>query len=196
MVRKAAQDVLAGASLTVSEERWIDRGRWSVMAAAGLSLPPRRMARIVVEDHPSDCRVWILVQSRPSETEEDVAEDFQGRIAGLLGLEARPPERLLLNDAGEMEVRYRSPLPRCAEATSKAVLDGGYDLLARDSKDEALHTISAEKKPSHRFFAALYRESDGVTRVVIEVRGGSFSENCCEMEAFRRQLQEELGPES
>jgi hypothetical protein len=193
-VQKAVLSVLSGVSLSVSEERWIDRSRWSVLATTGLGISPGRVARIVVEDHLSDCRVWILVQSQPDVSEDAVSEEFQGRIAKALGLEARP-ERPPLNASGEMEARYRSPLPRCAELTSKASRGCGYLILLEDSQDAALSTISAEKKPSHRLFAALYRQSDEVTRIVIEVRGGSPAENQAEASALHQELLKELQPE-
>ncbi len=193
-VQKAVLSVLSAASLSVSEERWIDRSRWSVLATTALGIPVGRVARIVVEDHSSDCRVWILVQSEPDVIEDEVSEAFQGQVAKALGLEARP-ERPLLGATGGVEERYRSPIPRCFELTSKACRERGYLTVLEDSRDAALCTISAEKKPSHRLFAALYRQSDEVTRVVVEVRGGSPTENHAEAWAVQQELGKELEPE-
>jgi len=193
-VQKAVLSVLSGASLSVSEERWIDRSRWSVLATTALGIPVGRVARIVVEDHSSDCRVWILVQSKPDVTDDGVSEGFQGQIAKALGLEARP-ERPLLSATGGVEGRYRSPLPRCVELTSRACQESGYLTVLEASRDAALRTISGEKKPSHRLFAALYRQSDEVTRIVIEVRGGSPTENHAEASAVLQEIGRELEPE-
>jgi hypothetical protein len=193
-VQKAVLSVLAGASLSVSEERWLDRSRWSILATTALAIPPGRVARIVVEDHSSDCRIWILVQSRPDVTEDTISEELQGQIARALGLEARP-ERAPLGAPGGVEARYLSPLARGAELTSKACRECGYVILLQDSQDPALRTISAEKKPSQRLFAALYRQSDEVTRIVIEVRGGSPTENHAEASAVHHELEKELEPE-
>jgi hypothetical protein len=193
-VQKAVLAVLSRASLSVSEERWIDRSRWSVLATTALAISPGRVARIVVEDHSSDCRIWILVQSKADVTEDAVSEEFQGQIAKALGLEARP-ERPPPSAAGGVEALYRSPLPRGADLTSKACRECGFVILLQDSRDAALRTISAEKKPSHRLFAALYRQSDEVTRIVIEVRGGSPTENHAEASAVHQELLKELEPE-
>ncbi|HEV3028112.1 MAG TPA: hypothetical protein VG457_11100 [Planctomycetota bacterium] len=193
-VQKAVLSVLSAASLPVIEERWIDRSRWSVLATTALRISDGRAARIIVEDHSSDCRVWVLVQSKPDVTDDAVSEAFQGRIAMALGLEARP-EAPFRRVAGGVEERYRSPLSRCADLTSKACRDLGYGALLEDSSDALLRTISAEKPPSTRLFAALYRQSDEVTRIVVEVRGGLAAESYAEASAVHQELQKELQPE-
>ena len=193
-VRRAAQAALTEISLSVSEERWLDARLWSVLALPGVHLPANRVVRIVVEDHPTDCRVWVLAQVRSDAVEEALSEELQGRIAKLLGHEAQP-ERPPPGAAGEREERYRSPLPRCSELLSKACRDRGFVIVREDAGDAALRTIAAEKKPSSRLFAALYRQSPEVTRVVVEVRGGAPEENRDDAAAVHQELLKELQPE-
>jgi hypothetical protein len=193
-VRKAALASLAEASLPIAEEWWIDRTLWSVLAAPGGSLLGHRVARIVVEDHPTDCRVWTLVQNKPDVVDAAAAEELQDRIARALGLASRP-ERAPAGGAGEREERYRSPLGRCFDLTAQACRAGGYLILREEQADEALRTITAEKKPSRRLFAALYRQSESVTRVVVEVRGGAPEENLEDASAVHEALLKELQPE-
>lgn len=189
-VRKAALAALAESSLPVSEEWWLDRTRWSVLAAPGIS----RVARVVVEDHPTDCRVWTLVQSKPNVVDEAAAEELQVRIAKALGVESRT-ERAPAAAAGEREEKYRSSLGRCSERTAHACRARGYVILREEGGDAALRTITAEKKPSRRLFAALYRHSDSVTRVVVEVRGGAPEENQEDASGVHEELLKELQPE-
>ena len=189
-VRRAANSALEAASLPPAEDWWIDRHRWSVLGAPAGSLPAKRAARIVVEDHPTDCRVWTLVQSKPDVVDEAAAEDLQVRIARALGLDpgaGRPPV-----GAAAREERYRSPIARCSELTAKACRARGYAVVRHDDADAALRTIAAEKKPALRLFAALYRHSDSATRVVIEVRGGSPHENQDEAAALHEELLKDL----
>lgn len=190
-VQRAAQGALAEISLPVSEERWLDRHLWSILATPGVAVSVGRIVRIVVEDHPTDCRVWVLAQIKPDVVEEALAEELQGRIARLLGAESQP-ERPTPDAAGEREERYRSPLARCSELTSKACRDRGFVIVREDLSDAALRTIAAEKKPSRRLFAALYRQSPEVTRVVVEVRGGAPDENRDEASAVHEELLKEL----
>ena len=68
--------------------------------------------------------------------------------------------------------------------------------LRFEQGDEALRTITAEKKPSRRLFAALYRQSESVTRVVVEVRGGAPEENLEDASAVHEALLKELEPEN
>jgi len=189
-VRKAALTALAESSLPVAEEWWLDRTRWSVLAATGIS----RVARVVVEDHPTDCRVWTLVQNKPNVVDEAAAEDLQVRIAKALGLESRA-ERAPAAAARTREERYRSSLGRCSERTVQACRALGYVILREEDGDPALRTITAEKKPSRRLFAALYRHSDSVTRVVVEVRGGASEENQEEASGVHEELLKDLPPE-
>jgi hypothetical protein len=149
-----------------------------------------RVVRIIVEDHPTDCRVWVLAQVKPDVVEETLAEELQGRIARLLG-QSRP-DRPATGGAGEKEEHYRSPLAKCRELTSKACRDRGFAILREDASGGGLWTISAEKKPSSRLFAALYRQSEDVTRVVVEVRGGTPDENREEASAVHEELRKEL----
>ena len=193
-VRQAALSALAASSLPVSEERWLDRTRWSVLGAPTGGIPATRAARIVVEDHPTDCRVWTLVQTKADVVDDAAMEDLQGRIARALGAEppaGRPPAGV----AGEREERYRSPIGRCSELATRACRTRGYQIVRQEEGDAALRTITAEKKPSRRLFAALYRHSDSVTRVVVEVRGGAPEENREEAWAVHEELLKELQPE-
>lgn len=193
-VRQAALAAMASSSLPVSEERWLDRTRWSVLGAPSGGLPTPRAARIVVEDHPTDCRVWTLVQSKPDLVDEAAMEDLQARIARSLGAEPRA-ERPPAVGAGEREQRYRSPIGRCSELMARACRARGYEIVRQDEGDAALRTITAERKPSRRLFAALYRHTDSVTRVVVEVRGGAPEENREEASAVHEELLKELPPE-
>jgi hypothetical protein len=193
-VRQAALAALAASSLSVVEERWLDRTRWSALGAPSGGLPTPRAARIVVEDHPTDCRVWTLVQSKPDLIDEPAMEDLQARIARALGAEPRG-DRAPAVAAAEREERYRSPIARCAELTARVCRGRGYEILREDQGDAALRTITAEKKPSRRLFAAHYRHSDAVTRVVVEVRGGTPEENREEAWAVHEELLKELPPE-
>lgn len=192
-VKTAALAALAGASLTLVEERWIDRSRWCALASTGVNLPVGRVARVVVEDHATDCRVWILVQSKPDVAEEAVAEEFQARISKALGLEPRPegPPAPL---AGEVEERYRSPIARCSELLLKSCRERGYRVVREDVSDDELRTIAAEN-PSRRLFAALYRLSPELTRVVVEVRGGAPDENVDDASAVQEDLRKVLQTE-
>lgn len=193
-VRQAALAALAAEPVPISEEWWIDRSRWGVLAAPTGAISVQRVARIVVEDHPTDCRVWTLVQSKPDLVEEAAAEELHARIATSLGLESRagrPPAAV----ASEKDRRYRAPLARCAELAARACRGRGYEIVRQDDGDAALRTISAEKKPSLRLFAALYRQSDGVTRVVVEARGGAPEENHVEVSAIHEELLKELQAE-
>jgi hypothetical protein len=190
-VRQAALAALSSWSLPVSEERWLDRTRWSVMGAPSGGIPAPRAARIVVEDHPTDCRVWTLVQSKPDVVEEAASEELHARMAKSLGLEARtqrPPAAV----ASEKERRYRASLGRCAELAARACKARGYAIVGQDESDAALRTITAEKKPSRRLFAAFYRQSDSVTRVVVEARGGAPEENQDDAAALHEELQKDL----
>jgi len=189
-VRKAALAALAESSLPVSEEWWLDRTRWSVLAAPG-GLTMQRVTRIVVEDHPTDCRVWTLVQKKPDVVDEAASEELQVRIAKALGLESRT-ERPPAGVAGEREERYRSPIGPCSERTARACRTLGYVILREEDGDAALRTITAEKKPSRRLFAALYRSSESVTRVVVEVRGGAPDENQEDASGVHEELLKEL----
>jgi hypothetical protein len=193
-VRKAALTALAESSLPVSEEWWLDRTRWSVLAAPARSFAMQRVLRIVVEDHPTDCRVWTLVQNKPDVVDVAAAEELQVRIARALGVESRP-ERAPPAAAGEREERYRSPLGPCFERTARACRARGYVILREEDGDAALRTITAEKKPSCRLFAALYRHSESVTRVVVEVRGGAPGENQEEASGIHEDLLKELQTE-
>lgn len=193
-VRQSALAALASASLPVSEERWLDRTRWSALGAPTGGLPNARAARIVVEDHPTDCRVWTLVQSKPDVVDEAAAEELQSLIAKGLGAEPRA-ERPPAGAAGEREERYRSPIARCSELTTRACRARGYQILRQEEGDAALRTITAEKKPSRRLFAALYRNSESVTRIVVEVRGGTPDENREDAFGVHEDLQKELSPE-
>lgn len=193
-IQSAARAALADLPLAVAEERWIDRRLWSVLATPGAAVAVGRAVRIVIEDHPTDCRVWVLAQVRTDAVEEALSEDLQGRIAKLLGHEAQP-ERPSPAAAGEREERYRSSLARCSELMSKACRDLGYSIVREDPGDGALRTIAAEKKPSSRLFAALYRQSPEVTRVVVEVRGGAPDENREGAAAVHQELLKALQPE-
>jgi hypothetical protein len=194
-VRQAALAALAASSLPVAEERWLDRTRWSALGAPSGGLPAARAARIVVEDHPTDCRVWTLVQSKPDLVDEPAMEDLQARIARALGAETRGDRPPAPAAAAEREERYRSPIARCSELTARVCRARGYEILREDQGDAALRTITAEKKPSRRLFAAHYRHSDSVTRVVVEVRGGTSEENREEASAVHEELLKELPPE-
>lgn len=193
-VQGASRAALAEISLPVSEERWLDRTRWSVLATPGVAVSIGRIVRIIVEDHPTDCRVWVLAQIKPDAVEEELAEELQGRIARLLGHESLP-ERPAAGGAGEKEDRYRSPLARCADLAAKACRDRGFAIVRVDPGDGAVRTIAAERRPSGRMFVALYRLSPEATRVVVEVRGGTPEENGEEASAVHRELLKELQPE-
>jgi hypothetical protein len=193
-VRQAAVAALTSASMPMSEERWLDRTRWSALGAPAGGLPAPRAARIVVEDHPTDCRVWTLVQSKPDVVDEAASEDLQSLVAKTLGAAPRA-ERPISAGAGEREERYRSAITRCSELTTRACRARGYQILRQEEGDAALRTITAEKKPSRRLFAALYRHSDSVTRVVVEVRGGTPDENREDAFGVHEELQKELPPE-
>jgi hypothetical protein len=189
-VQRAVRTVLEDVSLSVSEERWLDRRLWSVLATPGAGAAMGRIVRVVVEDHPTDCRVWVLAQIKSDVIEEQLQENLQGRIAKQLG--AASPERPSPDAAGEKEERYRAPLARCGELTSKACRDLGFVVVREDRGDAALQTITAEKKGSRRLFAALYRQSPEVTRVVVEVRGGAAEENRDDASAVHQELRKEL----
>lgn len=182
-IQKAAQSAISETGLAVSEERWVDRRRWSILAAA-----PGRAARIVVEDHPSECRVWVL-DHRPSATQEELHD----RIAEILGHERRPEPSPAVG-SNEKEERYSSPLSACFDRVLLACRDRGYEVLRQDAADPALRTIAAEKPPALRLFVALYRVSEELTRVVVDVRGGSPDENKAEASAVHAELLKELPP--
>lgn len=192
-VRQAALAALTSASMPLSEERWLDRTRWSALGAPAGGLPTRA-ARIVVEDHPTDCRVWTLVQSKADVVDDAAADELQKLIARTLGAETRA-ERPASGGAGEREERYRSPMPRCSELVARACRSRGYQIVRQEEGDAALRTITAVKKPALRLFAALYRHSDSVTRVVVEVRGGTPDENREDAFGVHEDLQKELPPE-
>jgi hypothetical protein len=183
-IQKAALSALSESGLLVSEERWVDRRRWSILGSA-----PGRAARIVVEDHPSECRVWVLDLRQGT-----VLEDLHDRIAGILGHERRPEPSPAVGSS-EKEERYRSPLSACFNRVSLACRDRGYEILRQDAADPALRTIAAEKPPSLRLFVALYRVSEEMTRVVVDVRGGPPDENKAEASAVHAELLKELLPD-
>lgn len=166
-VQWAALAALADLEFAVYEERWIERGRWCVVGSA-----PGRAARIVVEDHPVECRVWVIEQ--PDELHE--------RIGRILGQERRP-EPATGEVAAEKEERCASPLALCFERIAAACRERGYRILRADASDPALRTLAAEK-PSARLFAALYRLDEERTRVVVDVRGGTREENEAEAAAL------------
>ena len=180
-VRRAALEALTELGLGTAEQRWIDRGRWSA-----LGKEPRvmgRAARVVVEDHPTECRVWVLAGSE--------ADDLHGQIAKALGQtrsEAAPAPAA----AGEKEGRYRASIDRCFERLAQACRERGYEVLRTDAADPALKTLAAEKKPAPRFFAALYRLDEERTRVVVEIRGGAAEEIQAEAAHFHADLSKDL----
>jgi hypothetical protein len=177
-VQKAALDALCKLELPASERRWIDRGRWCALGRE--SRPFGRAARVVVEDHPVECRVWVL----------GPAEEIHAALARALGQEARAETSRA--PAGEREARYRASIDRCFERLARACRERGYAVLREDAEDPALKTLSAERKPAPRLFAALYRLNDEGTRVVVEVRGGAAEEIQAEAARVHADLLKEL----
>ena len=85
----AAERALDAAGFAVREQGWLDPGRRSLVAGSSLG----RAARVVVEDHPTDCRVWILVRSPFGDAASDDAARSARSFSRLPAMRATWPSR-------------------------------------------------------------------------------------------------------
>ena len=186
-VRAAGRSAVAEASLSLLEEAWIDRGRWSVLAATSPTLSTR-VVRIVVEDHPTDCRVWVFAERKPEVPDAPLAEELHSRIGAQLGVVARGPAA----PGNDAEERYPVPLDACARAAPRAVAAVGHRALQEGAVADGLVSFSSDGAGGGRLFVALYREADRVTRVVVEASGGTAEANRDAVRAFHEALRKEV----
>jgi len=165
---EAAERALDAAGFVRREQGWMGPDRRCLLAGSALG----RAARIVVEDHPTDCRVWILVKSPfgDAASDDEAAHALHDGLARVLGEGPRPPPQ----EAQERELLAHPGLEACAEAARQAAASAGFDVRPVDDIPGELRTMSGLREDGTRVFLALYRRPEGGTRLVAEVRGPAF----------------------
>lgn len=165
-VLEAVERTLEASGYARREPGWIAPGRRSILASTALG----RAARVVVEEHPTDCRVWILARSAWDAGADGASEAALHReLARMLGPRGlKPPEEAV-------ERERLSPLDpeASAAAAGRAALAAGFSVEGTDAVGGELRTLRGAREDGTRLFLALYRRPEGGTRLVADVRGPS-----------------------